>query len=127
MMNEIVLDMRKAVGPELSSKLGLSPAHTDLGLQLACRITQDVLNETRRTHPTITMEIISKEVTTPDALLVWARVAAMFVDRSNRELGINVLNASAMKNAVLPRLSRIIKQRADGSEERMISFLKEVV
>ena len=116
-MNNIVNQVKQNVGTDLSARVGLSREQTDKGIELAGRVTSEVVREAYAKQPAVVKNLFSKEPNTLEARGVVDHIGKSYAESLTKELGMNALNASAMKDAVIPSVTATVTHQVDGREE----------
>lgn len=123
MMNSIVSEVKKNMTTGLGTKLGLTTEQLDKGITLAGTVASKVLKESMVTQPTVVNNLFSKEPNTPEATKVVDQIGTTYVGSLTRELGLDALKASAMKDAVIPGLTEAITRHTEGNADAIKSLL----
>ncbi|MEO8589864.1 MAG: hypothetical protein ABI432_10875 [Flavobacteriales bacterium] len=117
MMNKIVDQVKQNVGTDLSARVGLSREQTAKGIEIAGRVTSEVVRETYAKQPAVVKNLFSKEPNTPEAKGIVDRIGKNYAETLTRELGMNALKAAAMKDAVIPSVTATVAHQVDGKED----------
>ena len=116
-MNNIVNQVKQNVGTDLSARMGLSREQMDESIELAGRVTGEVVRETYAKQPAAVKNLFSNEPNTPEAQSVADSISKHYTDSLSKELGMNALNASALKDAVIPNVTRTVAHQVEGKED----------
>lgn len=117
MWNKIVDQVKQNVGTDLSVRVGLSREQMNKSIELAGRVTSEVAREEYTKKPAVVNNLFSKEPNTPEAQEVVDRIGKQYSDSLTKELGMNALSASAMKDAVIPNLTKTAAYQVDGKAD----------
>lgn len=124
-MKEIIQDVKGSVGPGLMGNLGLTAEQVDRGLDLAGQVTREVLQTAVSDDPRVAWSGNSMDQVTQESHMIWDRVGATYVGSLTKEMGLKLLHAVAMKNAVVPGMARSLAEHALQGEEKVEALLSE--
>ena len=117
MNDRIANSLKQHVPADIGLRLGLTGSQMDTCFALASRVTAEVVQGSVLKEPEAVRSLLSKEANTPEASKVARRIGEGVTNGLTRELGMNALNASAMKDALLPALTTTLQELTQGKPE----------
>jgi|GEM_PF-5917112 len=121
-MNSIVEQVKQNVGTDLSSRVGLNRDQIDKSIDLADRVTTEVVRDACTEQPSVVKNLFSKEPNTPEAQEVVDRIGKSYTESLIKELGMNALNASALKDAVIPNVAKTVAHQVERKDDVIKAF-----